>query len=410
MMQAWTVSGLTRHIGQLFADDAGLSDVSVAGEISNFKHHSSGHMYFTLKDEESVIRCAMFRSANSRLRFQPGDGLRVLVHGSVSVYAAGGTYQLYPDRMEPDGLGSLYLAYEQRKAKLEKEGLFDSSIKRPIPFLPRIVGVVTSPTGAVIRDIRNVLFRRFPTASLLLAPSAVQGADAAAKIEAALMQLQSVPGVDVIILARGGGSLEDLWPFNDESLARAIRKSRVPVISAVGHETDFTIADFVADLRAPTPSAAAELAVPDLAALREYLAQIGSRNRNGFARRLEMARARVERLYTRPVFRRPLSIIDQRRQGMDGLAQRIRLAAAASLERADGRLSLLAGKLHALSPLQVLARGFAAVSGEDGGTLACLADVSQEERIRVRFRDGMLKAKVESLHPLDLASGNAAPE
>lgn len=396
-MQAWTVTGLTRHIGQLFSDDEACSDVTVAGEISNFKHHSSGHMYFTLKDEESVIRCAMFRTANSRLRFRPEDGLRVLAHGSVSVYGPVGTYQLYPDRMEPDGLGSLYLAFEQLKAKLEKEGLFDAADKRPIPLLPRIIGVVTSPTGAVIRDIRNVLFRRFPTASLLLAPSAVQGADAPARLEAALRHLQEVPGVDVIILARGGGSLEDLWPFNDENLARAIRRSRVPVISAVGHETDFTIADFVADLRAPTPSAAAELAVPDLASLREVLTQIGNRNRNGFSRRLEMARFRVERLSARPVFRRPLSMLDSRRQGLDGIAQRARLAAAANLERANRRLSLLAGKLQALSPLQVLARGYATVSGEDGKTLTGLSGIRTGERIHVRFHDGTLEARVEAL-------------
>lgn len=396
-MQAWTVTGLTRHIGQLFSDDEACSDVTVAGEISNFKHHSSGHMYFTLKDEESVIRCAMFRTANSRLWFRPEDGLRVLVHGSVSVYGPVGTYQLYPDRMEPDGLGSLYLAFEQLKAKLEKEGLFDAADKRPIPLLPRIIGVVTSPTGAVIRDIRNVLFRRFPTASLLLAPSAVQGADAPARLEAALRHLQEVPGVDVIILARGGGSLEDLWPFNDENLARAIRRSRVPVISAVGHETDFTIADFVADLRAPTPSAAAELAVPDLASLREVLTQIGNRNRNGFSRRLEMARFRVERLSARPVFRRPLSMLDSRRQGLDGIAQRARLAASANLERANRRLSLLAGKLQALSPLQVLARGYATVSGEDGKTLTGLSGIRKGERIHVRFHDGTLEARVEAL-------------
>lgn len=408
-MQVQTVSDLTRHIGQLFSDDASLSDVTVTGEISNFKHHSSGHMYFTLKDEESVIRCAMFRSANSRLRFRPEDGLRVLVHGSVSVYGPGGTYQLYPDRMEPDGLGSLYLAFEQRKAKLEKEGLFDSSAKRPIPFLPRIIGVVTSPTGAVIRDIRNVVFRRFPTASLLLAPSAVQGPDAPGRIEAALLQLQSVPGVDVIILARGGGSLEDLWAFNDENLARAIRKSRVPVISAVGHETDFTIADFVADLRAPTPSAAAELAVPDVAALREYFLRIGNRNRNAFARRLETARLRVGQLSARPVFKRPLSVLDQRRQRLDVLAQRIRLAAGAGFERADGQLSLLAGKLHALSPLQVLVRGYATVSGEDGKTLTRMASIREGDRIVVRFHDGTIDAGVESVHPLKPAAEQGFP-
>ncbi len=399
MTKAWTVTGLTRHIGNLFTEDEALTDVTVSGEISNFKHHSSGHMYFTLKDEESVIKCAMFRTANSRLRFRPEDGLRVLVHGAVTVYGPSGTYQLYPDRMEPDGLGSLYLAFEQRKAKLEKEGLFDSAVKRSLPLLPRIIGVVTSPTGAVLRDIRNVLFRRFPDATLLLAPSAVQGPDAPASLEQALMSLQSVPMVDVIILARGGGSLEDLWPFNDESLARAIRRCRVPVISAVGHETDFTIADFVADLRAPTPSAAAELVVPDSEALRAHLTQLESRIRMTFRRRLEWERLRVERLAARPVLVRPLAVLDIRRQSLDGLQQRLRNAMTGSLTQAGSRLSLLAGKLHALSPLQVLARGYATVAREDGRVVDRLAGIRPGDRIQVRFHDGALDARVENLRP-----------
>jgi len=399
MTKAWTVTGLTRHIGNLFAEDASLADVTVSGEISNFKHHSSGHMYFTLKDEESVIKCAMFRTANSRLRFRPEDGLRVLVHGAVTVYGPAGTYQLYPDRMEPDGLGSLYLAFEQRKAKLEKEGLFDPSVKRPIPFLPRVIGVVTSPTGAVIRDIRNVLFRRFPEATLLLAPSSVQGAEAPASLECALQSLQAFPEVDVILLARGGGSLEDLWPFNDENLARAIRRCRVPVISAIGHETDFTIADFAADLRAPTPSAAAELVMPDSEALRGHLSQLETRTRIAFRRRLEMERLRLERLSARPVLLRPLTSLDFRRQSLDGLQMRLRNVMAGNLSRTQNRISVLAGKLHALSPLQVMSRGYATVAREDGHIIGRMAGIHPGETIRVRFHDGSLDARVEAVHP-----------
>lgn len=421
MTAVWTVTSLTRHIGRLFDGDEALADVTVSGEISNFKHHSSGHMYFTLKDEESVIKCAMFRSANSRLRFRPEDGLRVVVHGNVSVYGPGGTYQLYPDRMEPDGLGSLYLAFEQRKAKLEKEGLFRQDLKRPVPFLPRRVGVVTSPTGAVLRDIRNVLFRRFPTATLVLSPTPVQGAEAPAQIIRALERVAGVEAVDVVILARGGGSLEDLWPFNDETLARAIRQCPVPVISAIGHETDFTIADFVADLRAPTPSAAAELAVPDLEGLTGQLERASGRLRRAFRLKLDHERMRLDRLAARPVFRSPTAMLDLRRQNLDaiglrmqrattlrleqagrGLAQmeqRLDHAARLRLDRSKARVELLAGKLDALSPLRVLARGYATVSREDGRTVSSMAGLQVGERIRVRFCDGALDARVEAHHP-----------
>ena len=421
MTAVWTVTSLTRHIGRLFDEDDTLADVTVSGEISNFKHHSSGHMYFTLKDAESVIKCAMFRSANSRLRFRPEDGLRVIVHGNVSIYGPGGTYQLYPDRMEPDGLGSLYLAFEQRKAKLEKEGLFRPELKRPVPFLPRRVGVVTSPTGAVLRDIRNVLFRRFPSATLVLSPTPVQGAEAPGQNIRALERVARAEADDVVILARGGGSLEDLWPFNDEALARAIRQCPVPVISAVGHETDFTIADFTADLRAPTPSAAAELAVPDLEGLRAQLAQASGRVRHAFRRRIDLERVRLDRLAARPVFRSPTAMLDLRRQKLDAIGQRMQRATAMRLDqagvrldhhgqrldramrlrldRASARVEALAGKLDALSPLRVLARGYATVSREDGRTVSGMAGLQYGERIRVRFRDGSLDARVEELNP-----------
>jgi exodeoxyribonuclease VII large subunit len=263
MQQKLTVSQLTKYIKQLFSYDNLLSNVCVTGEISNFKLHSSGHMYFTLKDEHSVIKCVMFKTYNRRLRFKPEDGLKVIIRGYVSIYEAGGSYQLYPEYMEPDGLGDLYLAFEQLKQKLEREGLFSAEYKKRIPFLPARIGVITSPTGAVIRDIMNVLFRRFPNVVLKIFPVMVQGEGAGKQISRALDMINKARAADVIILARGGGSLEELWPFNEEILARSIFKSEIPVISAVGHETDFSISDFVADLRAPTPSAAAELVVPE---------------------------------------------------------------------------------------------------------------------------------------------------
>lgn len=407
MKPVWTVTGLTRHIGGLLEADEGLSDVTVSGEISNFKHHSSGHMYFTLKDEASVIRCAMFRTANSRLRFRPEDGLRVLVHGTVSVYGPGGTYQLYPDRMEPDGIGSLYLAFEQLKEKLEREGLFRAELKRPLPLIPRRVGVVTSPTGAVIRDIRNVLFRRFPHATLVLAPSAVQGQDAPAALIQALERLSRVPEMDVILLARGGGSLEDLWPFNDEALARAIRRCPVPVVSAIGHETDFTIADFAADLRAPTPSAAAELVVPDEEALRAHLLSQASRARHAMTRRLEVARLRLDKAAGRPIFRHPLAFLDVHRQRVDLLAQRAGQGMERRLDRARAQLGLLSGRLDALSPLRVLARGYVAVTNESERAVTTVSELTPGERVHLRFSDGTAQARIETARAVPKVNGES---
>lgn len=401
MKAVWTVTSLTRHIGGLLEADDALADVTVSGEISNFKHHSSGHMYFTLKDAQSVIKCAMFRSANSRMRFRPEDGMRVLVHGNVSVYGPGGIYQLYPDRMEPDGIGSLYLAFEQLKAKLEREGLFSDGLKRPLPLLPRRVGVVTSPTGAVLRDIRNVLFRRFPRATLVLAPAAVQGQDAPAQLMQALTRLATVPDVDVIVLARGGGSLEDLWPFNDEALARAIRACPIPVVSAVGHETDFTIADFVADLRAPTPSAAAELVMPDEEGLRALLTDTLSRARHAMRRRMEMERLRLDRMAGRPIFRNPLAVLDVHRQRIDGLQQRARQSITTRMERNRSVVGNYAGKLDALSPLRVLARGYAIVSDETGSTISRISRLHVGDRVRLRLMDGTASARIEETPEAD---------
>ncbi len=267
MRRTLRVSDVNNYIKSVIAYDSNLSGIYVEGEISNFKRYSSGHAYFSLKDQNSVLKCVMFASYYSRLSFVPSDGMKVVAFGSINVYERDGVYQLYVERLQPDGLGALYEKYEQLKKKLLAEGLFDEEHKREVPFLPRAVAAVTSPSGAVIQDIKNVTMRRFPGMKVILYPSAVQGADAPKELMAALKKAQSDGMADVIIIGRGGGSIEDLWAFNDEQLAREIYKCKVPVISAVGHETDFTICDFVSDLRAPTPSAAAELAVPELASV-----------------------------------------------------------------------------------------------------------------------------------------------
>ena len=263
-MNVLSVSQITGYLKSLLEGDPNLNPVFISGEISNFTdHYRSGHLYFSLKDEKAVLKAVMFSSSARRLRFRPSDGMKVLCRGRISLYEASGQYQLYVDDMQPDGLGTLNLAYEQLKTRLEKEGLFDAARKRPIPRYPRRVGVITSPTGAAVRDICQILGRRWPMAEIVFCPVLVQGEEAAPQLVEALARMNRVDGVDTIIIGRGGGSLEDLWAFNEESVARAVAASKIPVISAVGHETDFTICDFVADLRAPTPSAAAELAVPD---------------------------------------------------------------------------------------------------------------------------------------------------
>ena len=285
-----TVSELTQAVKETLELDARFQNILVRGEISNFKHHTSGHMYFTLKDEKSRLKCVMFRSHNARLRFRPEDGLKVIAGGRLGVYEVAGEYQLYVEELYPEGLGALHLAFEQLKAKLQAEGLFDPARKRPLPGLPRTVGIVTSPTGAAIRDMVSVLRRRFPNVNILLAPAIVQGDAGPPSVIRALELLNWRDDVDVIIVGRGGGSLEELWTFNDEGVARAIAASRIPVISAVGHETDFTIADFVADRRAPTPSAAAEIAVPERAKLLQDVRDQEERLRLAIQKRIRQLR------------------------------------------------------------------------------------------------------------------------
>ena len=305
-----SVTELNKYVKDKVAEDEFLNNVYVKGEISNFKHHYTGHMYFTLKDENSLIKCVMFKTSTATLNFVPKDGMKVLVLGTVSVFERDGVYQIYCKAMQEDGMGSLHIAYEKLKAKLEEEGLFDDSHKKPIPFMPKIIGVLTSNTGAVIRDIINVSTRRNPNVYIRLLPVPVQGEGAGIKIAKAIKLMNEIKLADVIIVAWGGGSLEDLWPFNEEVVARAIYESELPVISAVGHETDFTIADFVADLRAPTPSAAAELAVPDIYELKNTINVYQNRFRISLKRKIELMRLKYEKCMQSRVFRNPTQFIN----------------------------------------------------------------------------------------------------
>ena len=305
MYQAITVTDLNKYIKDKLAEDENLSNVFVKGEISNYKHHYTGHLYFTLKDENSLIKCIMFKGYAERLKFEPKDGMKIVLYGSVAVFERDGVYQIYAKAMQQDGIGDLYAAYEELKNKLEKEGLFDNVHKKRIPMYPKIVGVLTSQTGAVIRDIINVSTRRNPNVYIRLLPVPVQGPDAAEKIVKAIETMNQNKLADIIIVARGGGSLEDLWPFNEEIVARAIYNSELPVISAVGHETDFTIADFVADLRAPTPSAAAELAVPDVYELKNKINIYKNSLRTSLIKKVQLMKLRYEKCMQSRIFKQP---------------------------------------------------------------------------------------------------------
>lgn len=394
MQEIISVTQLTRYIKRLFSFDNILSDVCVIGEISNFKLHSSGHMYFTLKDEYSVIKCVMFKSQNQMLKFKPKDGLMVIVRGYVSIYEAGGSYQLYPEYMEPAGLGNLYLAYEQLKQKLEKEGLFRPEAKKRIPYLPRSIAVVTSPTGAVIRDIMNVLFRRFPNAVLKLYPVQVQGEDAARQIACALDFINRHNAADVIIIARGGGSLEELWPFNEEIVARSIYRSGIPVISAVGHETDYSIADFVADLRAPTPSAAAELVVPEKEVLVKAIMDLQLRLKKALTNRIRCERLRLEQLMKSPSMRHPLDKINQKKMDLEILKRNMAEAMKRKVEKEKRILSVLCGKLDVLSPLTVLSRGYS-ITMKEGNIIKSVKQVHNGDALEIILPDGRIRCLAE---------------
>ena len=396
--EALTVSELNARIKGLIESDPALGSVCVRGELSNYKIYPSGHHYFTLKDAESSLRCVMFRSAASKLRFRPESGMGVTVCGRVSVYPRDGAYQLYCEELIPEGAGDLQLAYEQLKERLRREGLFDPAHKKPIPRYPERIAVITSSAGAAVHDIIRVLRKRWPVAKVLLLPVRVQGVEAPPEIVGAIRYANRHRLADLIITGRGGGSIEDLWAFNDERVARAIYESELPVISAVGHEPDVTIADFVADLRAATPSNSAELAVPDMSELREALSAARARLDQAVNRRLSERRKGLEELASRRVMQSPTGFIDQRRLELDSIRLRLDAAATARLGRERQEFSRLAAKLDALSPLKVLGRGYSIALDAGGRAVKDAGRLSPGERLELRFSKGSASCLVESVN------------
>ena len=390
---AISVSDLNKYIKDKIANDEALNNVLVKGEISNFKNHYTGHMYFTLKDENSLIKCIMFKTYTGNLKFMPKDGMKVMVFGTVSVFERDGVYQIYCKAMQEDGMGSLYTAYEELKAKLEKEGLFDVAHKKKIPAMPKCIGVLTSNTGAVIRDIINVSTRRNPNVYIKLLPVPVQGEGAAVKIAEAIRTMNEQKLADVIILARGGGSLEDLWPFNEEIVAREIYNSELPVISSVGHETDFTIADFVADLRAPTPSAAAELAVPNIADVALKINSYKNRYQLALKKKVEFMRLRYEKCMNQRVFKEPLQKIQEKYIVIDMKIKSMQNSAEAMYKDKKSNAMKLIAKLDALSPLKTLMRGYGIVS-LNGKSIKSAKDLNKDDEVELRLSDGSAKAKI----------------
>ena len=390
---AVTVSDLNKYIKEKIANDENLSQILVKGEISNFKNHYTGHMYFTLKDENSLIKCICFKSYAEKLTFMPKDGMKVIVLGSVSVFERDGIYQIYVKMMEEDGLGDLYTKYQELKQKLEKQGLFDEEHKMKIPLLPKVVGVLTSQTGSVIRDIINVSTRRNPNVYIRLLPVPVQGEGAAEKIAAGIEYMNRNKLADVLILARGGGSLEDLWPFNEEIVAHSIYNSEIPIISAVGHETDFTIADFVADLRAPTPSAAAELAVPDVYELKRKIESLQDRLRMSLVKKVEVMKLRYDKCMASSVFKDPYRKINDNYQVIDNLIKRMDSAIKIKQEKEKNRYIELVSKLDALSPLKTLSRGYS-LTEKEGKIIKSKDELKKGDIIDIRFTDGNKKATV----------------
>ncbi len=389
-----SVGAVTRYIKGLFEQDDQLTDVLVRGEISNFKRHYSGHCYFTLKDSEATLRAVMFRGRAQLLRFEPKDGFKVIAGGQISVFERDGQYQLYVDQLIPEGVGELSLAFAQLKDKLAAEGLFDEARKRPLPLLPKAVGLVTSPTGAAVRDIVTVAKRRHPGVQLVLLPVQVQGPEAPAQIAAAVKTLSRLSEVDVIIVGRGGGSIEELWAFNDEAVVRAIAASAIPVVSAVGHQTDYTLADFAADRRAATPSQAAELVVPDVKELTKYIGTLRGLLETYTTGLVAGGRSRLNACLASRVFRQPDHLLAAKRQAVDWYIQRLQQALKDTLVAKRHGLKLAAGKLAMLDPLAVLARGYSLTRTPEGQVVKQAADVAVGQFLEVVLAKGRLDVEV----------------
>ncbi len=392
---AVTVSQVNSYIKDKIADDEGLNNLIIKGEISNFKNHYTGHMYFTLKDDKSLIKCIMFKTYAQKLDFMPKDGMKVFVFGGVSVFERDGVYQVYVKAMHEDGVGALYKKYEELKQKLEAQGYFEISHKKKIPQMPKVIGVLTSQTGSVIRDIINVSTRRNPNVHIRLLSVPVQGQDAAPEIAKGIKFMNEHKLADVMILARGGGSLEDLWPFNEEVVANAIYESDIPIISAVGHETDFSISDFTADLRAPTPSAAAELAVPDVYEVSQKINTYKNRLRLALSKKYEMLKLRYEKSMSSSVFKEPRRMVNDRAILLDQYIKKLEVAINNKRQSEKEKYVKLVSKLDTLSPLKTLTRGYSIIE-KDGKTVNSVKQLENGIDVDIRLIDGKTKAKIIS--------------
>ncbi len=395
----FSVTQLNEYIKDLLENDELLYTVSVRGEISNFTNHRTGHFYFSLKDEGGVLRGVMFKGYASKLAFLPENGMKVLLTGRISAYVKDGSYQIYAFTMEPDGVGSLHLAFEQLKKKLEQKGYFSPQYKKPLPKYPKTIGIITSPTGAAIRDMINVATRRFPLCKLVLFPCLVQGEGAPPQLCSGVRYFNERHPVDVIILGRGGGSLEELWAFNSEELAEEIFRSRIPVVSAVGHETDFSISDFVADLRAPTPSAAAELCVPDREDLKRRLGNVESKMAILLEGKLSRYRQKLSSLSQNRHLTDLQTVIDDRRMELLDWERRAEAGMASLLEKKRLLLANAAGKLGALDPLKIMSRGYGAVFDSQGNVVSSVKQMAVGESLFLRLADGQAKASIEEIKP-----------
>ncbi len=400
--KVFTVGQINRYIKNLLENDFILNSLLVQGEISNFKAHSSGHWYFTLKDATGALSCMIFRQDAEEIPFLPENGMQVILYGRVSLYERTGQYQLYGEFMEPVGMGALQMAFEQMKEKLAAEGLFDADFKREMPAHAKCIAVVTSPVGAAVRDVIQIVKRRDPRVKIAVFPTLVQGEKAAEDIVRSLRLANEWGGADVIILGRGGGSMEDLWPFNEEKVARAIFASEIPVISAVGHETDFTITDFVSDLRAPTPSAAAELATAiPLESRIAMLEGMQERLWRDVSAAMVSSRRRLEFLKERPVLKRPLEKLHQLRADVEGQSQAMQRETMRRLEKNAGRLAAAQARLESVSPFSVMKRGYAMILNEAGQPLTAAADVREGQKLQIEMRDGRLYAAVTGKAVID---------
>ena len=392
--QVLSITQINEYIRSKMDSDALLNGVAVRGEISNYKVYPSGHHYFTLKDEGAALKCVMFKGNAMRLRFRPDNGAKVIAMGKISVFPRDGAYQLYCTAMALDGIGDLYAAFEQLKKKLEAQGLFDPAHKKPLPKYPGTIGIVTSSAGAAVHDMLRILRKRYPLAKVRLLPVRVQGVEAPDEIAGAIRYANMYRLADLLIVGRGGGSIEDLWAFNDERVAYAIYHSEIPVISAVGHEPDVTISDFVADLRAATPSNAAELAVPDQDALRQTLDSMSSAMATALARQLTAARRQYQLLSAHPALQSPVGYLEQRRKSLELLTNRLVSAEIQGINRAKNQYIGMTAKLDAMSPLKVLTRGYAMAQTEDGAVLRRVSQAKAGDKIKISVSDGTISAAV----------------